>query len=105
MTDNASNRLARAAGRDQFFSFGDAACRNVSDKSGVRIAALCSVRVLRQFDNPIANRFVSAIRQWHAHEVLIDEGLRNTIGLDNCLPNFWFQARKPLAGLPGVLIG
>src|SRR6266481_9514170 len=83
VTDGASNRFARAASCNQFFPFGDAAYRHVSDKSGVRIAALSSGWVLRQFDNPIANRFVSSTRQRHAHEMYVDESFRHVIGFDD----------------------
>ena len=71
----------------------------------MRIAALGPGGVLRQFDNPIADRLLPATRQRHAHEMDVDESYRDAIGFDNRLPNFWFEVRKPLAGLPGVVIG
>src|SRR6266436_3802789 len=88
MTDETSNRFARAARDDQFFPFGDTAGRHVSNKSGVRIAALGPGWVLRQFDNPIANRLLPATRQRHAHEMYVDESFWHVIGFDDRLPNF-----------------
>src|SRR5258708_23045918 len=73
VTDGASNRFARAAGGDQFFSFGNAACGNVSNKSGVRIAALCSGGILWQFDNAIADRLLAAATPPHARPDFIDD--------------------------------
>ena len=97
VADHALNRFSSATSCHKFLAFGQAALRNIGNKSGVRIAALRPADILRQLDDPVADRLVAGAGQRHTHQMNVDESFRHAIGFDNRLPHFRFERRKPLA--------
>jgi hypothetical protein len=68
VADGAVDGLA-FAGRHQRRAFDVAADRNVIDEAGFGIAGIGPRLVLRQHDDPLADRLATAIRHGEAHAV------------------------------------
>src|SRR3979409_1724682 len=102
MTDYTLNRFARTSGLHQRLTFCEAAWRHVSDKPTMGIAARRPCRILRHFDDAIADRLRATAGQRKSRSELTDISLRYGIGFHDFDPNLCLEGRKPLRGLPGA---
>src|SRR3977135_374926 len=102
MTNCALNRFARTGGFYQCLTLCEAAWRHVSDKPTMGIAARRPCRILRHFDDAIADRLRATAGQRKSHAELTDISLGYGVGFDDFHPNPRLEARKPLRSLPGA---
>src|SRR5579871_3927031 len=104
VADGAGHRFPGAAIGYQSLALLDTAFRNVSDESGMRIAALDSGGVLRQGNDAISQRLRAARWQRQAHAAPIDPALRHRVGLHHLVPNRRLQRGEKFYRLVHFLI-
>src|ERR1700704_5209004 len=94
MTNCTLNRFARTGGFYQCLTLCEAAWRHVSDKPTMGIAARRPCRILRHFDDAIADPLRAPAGHRKSHTRLADISLRYGVGFHDFHPSLRLEARK-----------